>query len=156
VQATKACAGTAIDQASDMDKEQIERELKPIIERLTHFSEAAQSDAFLRCYADTNDFVAVSGDGIIRDYQGFKKICQEYYESLQEQKISTTHEIIHVLDDNTVVLTWSGNIDAYFKNGDKMKMENYAVTFLFKKLTEGWKVIHSHESALPAPIIKSG
>lgn len=155
MQATKAYAGKAIDQASDMDKKQIERELKPIFERLTHASETAEADAFLQCYAETKDFLQVSGDGIIRNYQDFKKICKEYYESLREQKITTTHEIFHVLDDNTVVLAWSGNIDAYFRNGDTMKMQNYAVTFLFKKIGGEWKIIHSHESALPAQIIKA-
>ncbi len=35
-----------------------------------------------------------------------------------------------------------------------MKMKNYAVTSIFGKLNNEWKVIHSHESALPPEIVK--
>jgi hypothetical protein len=109
----------------------------------------------VRGYAETPDFLAVSADGIIRNYSELKKICKDYYESLREQKITTTHQIFHVLDEITVLLCWSGNIDAYFKNGDVMKMRNYTVTSLYKKMSGEWKVIHSHESSLPPQMIKS-
>ena len=54
-----------------------------------------------------------------------------------------------------MVFCWSGDIDAYFKNGDTMKMQNYTATYLCRKIGGEWKIIHSHDSALPAQIIKS-
>jgi len=36
-----------------------------------------------------------------------------------------------------------------------MKMKNYGVTFVFKKIDNQWKVIHSHESSLPPEILKA-
>jgi len=139
----------------NIDKDRILSEVRPLAEDLIHYSETAQMESFLRRYAETPDFLAVSADGIIRNYQDFKKICRDYYDSLKEQKLTTTHEIFHVLDDFTVVLCWSGNIEAFFKNGDTMKMQNYTVTFLYKKISGEWKIIHTHESALPPQIIKS-
>ena len=139
----------------NIDNHRILNEVRLVFKDFTHYSETAQADSFLRCYAETRDFLAVSADGIVRNYKDFKKICKDYYESLKEQNIITTHEIIQVLDEITVLLCWSGNIDAFFKNGDMMKMQNYSITFLFKKINGEWKVIHSHESALPPQIIKS-
>ena len=60
----------------------------------------------------------------------------------------------HVIDPNFVVLGWTGNIVAQFRNGDIMNMNNYSITSLFKKIDNKWKVIHSHESVLPPDIIK--
>jgi ketosteroid isomerase-like protein len=139
----------------NFDKDRIVSELKPFFAGLTSYSETARLDSFLACYADNPNFVAVSGDGIVRDYEGFKKISKEYYDSLKEQTIVTTHEQFQVLDEITCILAWSGNIDALFKNGDKMIMEHYSVTFVFRKMDGVWKIIHSHESALPPQIIKS-
>jgi ketosteroid isomerase-like protein len=139
----------------NIDKDRIANEVRSLFTDLTRYTETAEVDSFLRCYADTPDFLAVSADGMIRNYADFKKICKDYYDSIKEQKLATIHEIFHVLDENTVVLCWSGNIDAFFKNGDTMKMQNYTVTFLLKKISGEWKVIHSHESALPPQIIKS-
>ena len=126
-----------------------------MFEALTHYTETAQLDSFLQCYAENPEFIAISADGNMRNFQDFKKICKDYYDSLKEQKVTTTREIFHVLEDNLVILGWTGNINAFFKNGDVMKMEHYSITFLFKKLNGKWKVIHSHESALPPDIIKS-
>ena len=90
----------------------------------------------------------------MRNYEEFKKICTEYYNALKEQKILTIQEKIHVMDTNFVVLGWTGNIVAQFSSGDWMNMNNYSITSLFKKIDNKWKVIHSHESALPPEIIK--
>jgi len=35
-----------------------------------------------------------------------------------------------------------------------MNMYNYSATNVFKKIDGKWKIIHSHESALPPEIIK--
>ena len=63
-------------------------------------------------------------------------------------------EKIHVIDTNLVIIGWTGNIIAQFKSGDIMKMNNYSITSVFKKIDNKWKVFHSHESALPPEIIK--
>ncbi|HEV3222964.1 MAG TPA: nuclear transport factor 2 family protein [Puia sp.] len=135
------------------DETQILNEVRLFARNLTHYSETAQLDLFIGCYADLPEFLAVSGDGIIRNYNEFKKIGKEYYGTLKEQKLTTVAEKFHILDDNTVLLCWSGNIDAYFKNGDNWKMQNYTVTYIFKKIDGSWKIIHSHESSLPPEII---
>ena len=92
----------------------------------------------------------------MRNYTEFKKICAEYYNAIKEQKIITIQEKIHVIHINLVVLGWTGNIVAQFKSGDIMTMNNYSITSVFKKIDSKWKVIHSHESALPPEIIKKG
>jgi ketosteroid isomerase-like protein len=37
-----------------------------------------------------------------------------------------------------------------------MKMNNYSITSIFRKIDNNWKIIHAHESALPPEIIKNG
>ena len=130
------------------------RNVKVISDKITEYSEGAQLDSLLSCYDNSPTFLAFGSDGKMRNFEEFKKICTEYYNTLKEQKVVTIHEKFHVIDTNLVVLGWTGNIIAQFKNGDTMKMNNYSVTFVFKKIDNKWKVIHSHESALPPEIIK--
>jgi ketosteroid isomerase-like protein len=132
----------------------IVKNVKGIFDKMSEYSERAQSDLFLSCYDNSPTFLHFSSDGKMRNYEEFKKICTEYYTTLKEQKIITTQEKIHMIDTNLVVLGWTGNIVAQFKNGDIMKMNNYSITSVFKKVDNKWKVIHSHESALPPEIIK--
>ena len=136
------------------ESKNIINEVKSVFVKITEYSQKAQLDSFLNCYADSPDFLHFSSDGKMRNYEEFKKICTEYYDSLKEQKVITIQEKFHVLDTNLVISGWTGNIIAQFKNGDTMKMNNYSITSLFKKIDGKWKVIHSHESALPPEIIK--
>ena len=50
----------------NFDEDRILNEVKLFARNLTHYSETAQSELFLACYADIPEFLAISGDGIIR------------------------------------------------------------------------------------------
>jgi hypothetical protein len=130
-------------------------DIKDVFEKITEYSEKAQWDLFLSCYDSSSTFLHFSGDGQMRNFDEYKIICSEYYNALKEQKIITNHLKIHVVNTNLVVLGWAGNIIAQFKNGDTMKLNKYAITNIFKKIGNDWKVIHAHESSLPPEIIKN-
>ena len=141
---------------TEAESAHIVKEVTDVFEKMTEYSERAQSDLFLSCYDNSPTFLHFSSDGKMRNYEELKKICSEYYNSLKEQKIITIQKKIHVIDANLVILGWAGNISAQFKNGDIMKMNNYSITSVFKKIDGKWKVIHTHESSLPPEILKKG
>jgi ketosteroid isomerase-like protein len=136
------------------ESDHIAKDIKSLFDKMTEYSERAQTDSFMGCYFNSPTFLHLSSDGKMRNYEEFKKICAEYYYALKEQKIMTIQEKVNVIDRNLVVLAWTGNIVAQFKNGDTMKMNNYSITSVFKKIDDQWKIIHSHESALPPEISK--
>ena len=139
---------------TEAESKQIIKEVKGIFDKIFEYSQSAQLDSFLICYDNSPTFLHISSDGKMRNYEEFKNISAEYYKSLQEQKISTTQETFQILNADFVILAWTGNIIAQFKNGNTMKMNNYSITSVFQKIDNKWKVIHSHESSLPPEIIK--
>ena len=141
---------------TDAEKQDIEKNIKISFDKLTEFSEKAQLDSFLSYYNNSPTFVHFSSDGKMRNYEELKKICTEYYNALEKQKLTTIQEKINVIDTDLAVIGWTGNIVAQFKNGDIMKMNNYSITNLFKKIENKWKIIHSHASSSPPEIIKKG
>ena len=138
------------------ESDYIVKDIKSLFYKMTEYSERAQLDFFMGYYHNAPTFLHFSSDGKMRNYEEFEKICAEYYDALKEQKIMTIQEKVNVIDRDLAVLAWTGNIAAQFKNGDTMKMNNYSITNLFKKIDEQWKIIHSHESALPPEIRKKG
>jgi hypothetical protein len=136
------------------DSDQIEKELRFVSDKMAKYSEEAQLDSFLNYYDSSDTFLHFSIDGTMSNYEEFKNICTEYYTSLKQQKISTVNEKFNIIDANYVISGWRGNIIAKLKNGETMIMNNYSITNVFKKLDGKWKIIHSHESALPPEIIK--
>ena len=132
-----------------------EKNLKVISDKIIEYSEKAQLNLFLSCYDNSPTFLHFSSDGQMRNYEAFKKICTEYYNALKKQKVIIIQEKIHLLDTNLAVIGSTVNIIAEFKNGDIMKLNNYSITSVFKKINTEWKVIHSHESGLLPEIIKN-
>lgn len=147
------CPGT--NKMIKAETNDIVKSVREVFDKMTEHSERAEPDSFLSYYDNSADFLHVAGDGRMRNYEEFKKICTEYHNGLKEQKITTVAEKINVIDTGLVILAWMGNIVAQFRNGDVMKMDNYAITSVFKKIGDNWKVIHSHESSLPLEIIKA-
>lgn len=119
---------------------------------LIECSEQANLDSFLSYYDDSPTFLSISADGKMSDINEFRRLCSNYYTNLKEQKVTTLLQKTHIIDNNHVIVAWTGNIIAYLKNGDTLNMNNYAITSLFKKMNGNWRIIHGHESALP-PVI---
>ena len=126
---------------TEAESDHIVNDVKSFFDKITQYSERAQLDSFLSCYDNSPTFLHFGSDGKMRNYEELKKVCAEYYNALKEQKIMTIREKFHVIDTNLVVLGWTGNIIAQFKNGDTMKMNNYSVTSVFKKIDNKWKVV---------------
>jgi ketosteroid isomerase-like protein len=137
-----------------VESDEIIRAVKEAYSIISSYSQTAQVDSFLSYYANTPGFVMIGSDGVMRNYEEFKKICTEYYKALQVQQVRTTKENFQVIDSNLVLLAWTGDIMATMKNGDVMKMPNYSITSVFRKIDGKWKVIHDHESSIPPEIIK--
>ncbi|MFI5187156.1 MAG: nuclear transport factor 2 family protein [Chitinophagales bacterium] len=151
-----SCSNHHSDKMTDAETSDIAKNVKDIYGKMTEYSEGAQLDSFLSYYDNSPAFLHISSDGKMRNYAEFKKICTEYYTTLKRQKVSTIMEKYNVMDPNFVIVGWTGTIIAEFKNGDIMNMNNYSITNMFKKIDGKWKIIHSHESALPPEIIKKG
>lgn len=137
-----------------IEADQVIKEVKAALNKMTEYSENAQSVSFLSYYNNAPDFLHISSDGNMRNYEEFSRICSEYYTALESQEIFTVSENLNIIDTGLVISGWTGNITARFKNGDTMIMNNYSVSNLFKKINGEWKIIHSHESALPPEFIK--
>lgn len=148
-----SCLNKNAAKMNEAKTNQVVKEVKGFYDRLTEYAESAELDSFLSCYDNAPNFLHFSSDGKMRNYNEFKKICAEYYDSLQSQKISTIIEKFNVIDTSLLIMGWTGNIVAKFKNGTTMNMNNYSITSVLKKMDGIWKIIHSHESSLPPEII---
>jgi hypothetical protein len=137
------------------ESNQVVEEVKTIFGKISEHSQKAELDSFLSFYDNSPQFISISSEGKISDFDAFKAACSEYYALLQRQEVVTLTEKFNVVDKDLVIMSWAGNIIAHLKNGDTIVMNNYSITSVFQKINESWIVIHDHESALPPEVIAS-
>lgn len=149
-----SCSNLHSGKMTAIETAEISKDVNQAYSSISSYSQRAKLDSFLSYYANIPGFVMISSDGVMRNYEEFKNICSQYYKGLQMQTVKTTKENLQIIDSNLVLVAWTGDIIATMKNGDIMKMPNYSITSVFKKIDGKWKVIHDHESSLPPEIIK--
>ncbi len=89
------------------------------------------------------------------DYEGFVELANKILSGVDHQVMDTKEELITVLSKDCFVHYWKGFNGMYFKDGTSMEMEDFFLTYVYKKIDDKWKIIHAHESwkdiPMPAP-----
>ena len=71
-----------------------------------------------------SDFMGISLDGTIIDYEQFKKANEEYFAAITNYKFVTLKEYITILEDNLVLHSWQGSSESILKTDEKMTFSN--------------------------------
>jgi len=99
--------------------------------------------------ADFNYVVA----GEVYNYDKMLEMANRVLPLIERQTFDTKFEQYVIVDPNCFVYTWRGKNGMYMKSGEEVVMEDYLVTYCFRKHEEGWKLFAGHESAkVPYPI----
>jgi hypothetical protein len=81
-------------------------------------------------------------------FSSFENVMNRFKErtnGVNSQKIDVVEKRITVLSEDAVVLTTSGKYSAVLTDG-RVLNGKFAWTFIYKKIGDTWKVIHSHMS----------
>lgn len=140
-----SCSNTSELSLSDNEQAVLIDEIEPVLNQIIEGSESGNIDNAIEPYWDTQEFIAV-GNGQVYDFSGFKEGNKQYFEVLENQQFTERETKYTFLDQKTVIVTWSGSGLALLKDSQKLNIDPYAVTMVFRKMDQGWKVIYTHES----------
>jgi len=140
---------------TETEKTTIKNEVKTAFHAMVDACNKIDLNSALQLYWNSPSFLGISSDGIIFDYQQFKKANEDYFAAVASQNFITIKEYISFLGDDLIVYAWQGSNEAMLKTGEKMTFSNFGATSLLKKIEGLWKVIYYHESAMPPVITTS-
>jgi hypothetical protein len=92
--------------------------------------------------ADFNFIVA----GDVYNYEQFLELAKQYTPLVEGQTFDTKFEQYVVVDPECFIYTWEGRNGARMKSGEEVMMEDYSMTYCFRKHEDGWKLFVGHES----------
>jgi ketosteroid isomerase-like protein len=95
---------------------------------------------------DDKGFTYVDIDGTSYDQSAYRQMVHEFYGPLQSEIIAKGKERFTYLSEDNVLWNYSGALTATFKNGEKATYDPFAMTMLFKKTNNKWKVVFLQES----------
>lgn len=136
---------------TDKDKELLITSIKPVLSQIIENSETGNLDKAIEPYLNSPEFIAV-GNGQVLDFNGLKEGNRQYFDALVSQKFTEKDIKYTFIDNKTVIATWCGMGLANLKDGQKLNIDPYVATLVFKKMDGVWKVIYTHESNIITPV----
>jgi len=106
-------------------------------------------DALFQMYSDSPDFVFIGTDGSMADFKQAKNHNDAWLKSLSSLSVTTIKDNFIFLSDDEVVCSWLGKFGMALVTGEKLTINKFGITFIFRKTDNQWKVIYQHSSALP-------
>ena len=138
-----------LEQLSDAEKEQIEKDLRGAISTLIAGCEALDMEAAFGIFSDSPAFLMMGTDGSLCDYQAYVNSNIDYLMTCSSFKLTTFREEIRILAPDIAIFSWAYKAEATLKTGDQDVVENAGATFVFNKVNDAWKVAYYHESSVP-------
>jgi ketosteroid isomerase-like protein len=136
-------------QMTSQEQDVAKKEISEVLNQQLQTASKLDAEALLQSYSNSPDFILLTTTGSMADYQGTKNGTAEMYKSLTALEFTTLKNEFRFLPGNIVICAWLGKCDITFKTEERATIDSYAITFVFKKLDNHWKIIYSHESASP-------
>ena len=143
------CARQEPVQMTPQEQDVAKKEIREVADRILQSLNTMDVEALLQPYWNSPDFVLVSTDGSMADYQTAKNGTVEMFKLLASLKYTTVKDEFRFLPGNTVIYAWSGKSEFAFKTGEQSRIDAYTITFVFRKMDNSWKIVYAHESASP-------
>jgi hypothetical protein len=165
------CTQKQSDQLTEQQKDQIRKEIKAVGDSI--MSRIERLDArWIDYYLDSPDWGMVNADGSRWDYQTFKNVQPDFFNSIISWKWTTTRQDFIFITKDIVICAWDGKDETIMKSGDKIAADSvlnnlyatdetmlmlgdkitfdpHAYTMVFKKIEGQWKIIYQHDSGIP-------
>ena len=135
------------------EKEDIKKAISKRIDEIIQGAKELNVDKAASVYSDDAEFKIVNPDATVTDFATMKKGQAEGFKGLNSLNFATIKQDFTFLSKDLVMCTWTGKNEFELKSGEKMKIEPYVGSLLFKNKDGVWKIIYAHETtATPTPI----
>jgi uncharacterized protein (TIGR02246 family) len=142
------CARQEPARMTPQEQETAKKEIADLVNGIFENLEKMDVEALFQSYSNSSDFILFTTDGTMADYQQIKHHHMEWFKSLSSLKVTTVKDEFRFINANVVIYPWRGTFDMNLKTGQQVKID-FAISFVFNKLDNHWKVIYQHTATVP-------
>lgn len=143
--------GGAVAQTASVtpqEQEAAKKELTEAVNAIVQGLEKMDAEVLFQSYSDSRDFILFTTDGSMADYQAAKNHHRMWFKSLSSLNVTTVSEEFRFLSGNAAVCAWRAKFEMTHRTGGLSKID-FAITLIFNKIDNHWKVVYQQTSALP-------
>ena len=127
------------------DIAQIKDQLISITKEYDRIWETLKVDSIAQLHADENFVYYWHGQLAAGNNKDFKKLFSEILSGTTSWSMKTSQPLVQVINNNAAVVSFTFDAESIEINGTKTN-ESGALTYIWNKIKDKWKLIHIHES----------
>lgn len=132
---------------SNRQKDEIKNQVDSVFQEMIYLAEKMNYDELSKGVDDKYNAGFIVNARYYTHYDSLINNVKTGAQGVKNQNISIDNKKITVLSDSLVLLTSSGISEIALESGPVIKV-NFFWSFIFEKIDNNWKVIHSHQSRL--------
>ncbi len=137
---------------TDEQKAAVKEEGSVVVKEFFDAMSTMNVDKIKGTLENSDDFVFIVA-GEVLTWDNMMEMASEYTPYVENQTFDTKFEKYVIVSPTCFIYTWHGRNGAKMKSGEEMMMEDYLLTYCFRKHEDGWKLFIGHESEkAPLPI----
>ena len=148
------CSTHVVAQMTSQEQETAKKEITETVGTIFKNLQNMDAESLYQSYAESPDFVQISTEGTMVDFQNAKNLHAKWFTTLSSLNVTLVKETFRFLPCNTVIYIWLGKFEMRTKQGLQLKVDKFGITFIFRKVDSQWKVIQQQGSSLPPVPVK--
>ncbi len=134
-------------QKINQEQESATKEIAGVVDAIVRGLETMDADTLFQSYQESPEFILFTTDGSMVGYGAAKAHHVKWFNSLLSLKVTPVREEYRYLPGKAVLCAWRGKFAMTLKAGGEPKVD-FAITFVFQKIGDCWKVTYQQTSAL--------
>lgn len=142
-----SCGKKPENPLTDAEKEVIKNEVLKVHSPSLEANKNMDMSNFILPFWDSPEFMFSGMDGSVSNLQEMKKSVSEVFNSIAKREMTITGEKWIIIDRENALCSFQGKAENSLKAGGKLFEDPFAVTLLYKKIDNQWKIVYGHESS---------
>lgn len=138
-------AGKVEEPLSSEEKEQIKKEVTEQFNLLIASLNQLDAESWSNFFSDKEFLAGVAGTDIYDSKSTWTNAIGIHFSGRESQNVEPINVSTETLSNGLALLTSKENVEHNLKTGEKLRAD-HVFTILWKKGSDGWKIIYSHES----------
>jgi len=149
-------ACTSNKRMTDEQKAAVMDEASVVVQGALDALKTSNAEKWLEVLDNNTDATYISF-GDFYTYDKVEEMADQFFPEIDRQTFITAFEKYIIISPESFMYIWQGINGVYMKSGDSTILEDYVLSYAFRKTDGKWKIFFGHESQkIPMPLDTAG
>jgi len=134
---------------SQQEKDQIRNELMKVTDNFMTTIINKDLDGLMNFCQESPEWITLNADGTSWDYKTARQAFVSIFDSTASFKWTRIRQEFNIISREVVITALFSKEETIMKSGDRITYDSHAYTIVFRKISDQWKMIYSHDSGIP-------